>query len=121
MKVICQILIKKFLILKRYISNLRNVIFSDLDFFFQFWEKKLWPGTADCLQRQSSSTSIGIERTCPVLLEIFFCKNFNTLKIFTVHRVHFHKKVLYELFLNDMFYLWLPSNLMASVIASLII
>ena len=36
-------------------------------------------------------------------LEIVFLKNFNSLKIFTVHTVHSFKKVLFQLSLNNRF------------------
>ena len=57
---------------------------------------------------QLDPQKICMERTWTVRLEIFFRKNSNTLKIFTVRRVHFYEKVLFQLSLNKHFLLWLP-------------
>ena len=41
---------------------LEMLFFPDLEILFPNLEKNMWPETSDCMQRQSSSTSVGIVR-----------------------------------------------------------
>ena len=47
---------------KVHFPILEMLVFPDLESSFPNLEKNMWPETADCIERQSSSTSIGIVR-----------------------------------------------------------